>query len=40
MDFDLSGISEKLAVVFPIFSYIIYIFNKMFDTFSDYMDNP
>ena len=32
MDFDLSAITSKLAVVLPYFSYIINMFSGLFDT--------
>ena len=38
MDFDLSGIMSKLAIVLPYLSYIVNFFTQMFDTMKEVFD--
>ena len=39
MDFDLSAVYSKLAIVFPYLSYLVSIFTKMFETMEQYFNS-
>ena len=39
MDFDLSAITSKLAVVMPYLSYIINLFTQMFNTMQGFLNS-